>query len=41
MDSVTPTPSACKVKQPPVLFVKTQAVIWQLGAFPGGPVITD
>lgn len=36
---VTPTP-ARKVKQPPVLFAKTQAVIAQLGALLGGPVIT-
>ncbi|KAB0574835.1 hypothetical protein F7Q92_19205 [Ideonella dechloratans] len=40
MDPVTPTPPARRVKQPPVLFAKTQAVIAQLGALLGGPVIT-
>ncbi len=39
-DTPTPTNAKPKIKQPPVLFAKTQAVLGQLSKHLGGPVIS-
>ena len=39
-DTATPDPKKPRIKQPPVLFAKTQAVIGKLAEQLGGPIVS-